>query len=380
LIKDEKARFQMVRARSGLIAEAPFFGTLSLKFILKEDYSCKTTMWTDGVHLGYNPEFVHQLTIGKIRGVVCHECMHCACMHHTRRGDRKHEKWNEAGDYAINPLVLDAGFRLPEGLIDPKFKGMSAEEIYARLPDPSDGADNGCGEVRDCPNPEDSNQPATESQKREQEVDWELTIRQAKNQANAEGKMPASVKEMVDNILKPKVDWRVVLLRFIEKITRNDYQWIPPNRRFVHMGIYLPSMFCRELSPGVLIIDASGSTLSDRQQFGGELNGVLESYSTTLTVIYVDTKVQGEPQIYTREDLPITMLEMRGGGGTRFTPAFEWIEKHYDGTPGFAIYLTDLECSDYPANPPDYPVLWVKTPNGQGDDPPWGELVHMGVN
>jgi hypothetical protein len=25
-------------------------------------------------------------------------------------------------------------------------------------------------------------------------------------------------------------------------------------------------------------------------------------------------------------------------------------------------------------------VLWVKTPSGYGDDPPWGELVHMGVN
>jgi len=378
MIKDKEARFQMVRARSGLIAEAPFFGTLSLKLILKEDYGCKT-MWTDGIHLGYNPEFVHSLTIGKIRGVVCHECMHCACMHHTRRGDRKHEKFNRAADYAINPLVTDAGFRLPEGgLDDPAFYGMCAEEIYSLIPDPPEGG--GFGEVRDMPNPEDENQPATESQKREHEVDWELTVRQAKKQASAEGKMLGGIKEMVDNILKPKVDWRVVLMRFIEKITRNDYQWIPPNRRFIHMGIYLPSMFCRELNPGVLIMDASGSTLKDRQQFLGEFNGILETYPTELTVVYVDTKVQGTPAIYTREDLPILSLEFSGGGGTRFSPAFEWIERNYDGTPGFAIYLTDLESSDYPASPPDYPVLWVKTPSGRGSDPPWGELVHMGVN
>ena len=377
MIKDKEARFQMVRARSGLVAEAPFFGTLSLKLILKEDYGCKT-MWTDGIHLGYNPGFVHELTIGKIRGVVCHECMHCACKHHTRRGDRDHDKWNKACDWAINPLVIDAGFRLPEGaLIDPQYYGMSAEEIYSKLPDEPGSGGGGFGEVRDLPNPEDENQPASESQKKEHEVEWELTIRQAKNQATAEGKMPGGVKELVENILKPKVDWRVVLRRFIETITRNDYQWIPPNRRFVHMGIYLPSVFSRELQNGVLAIDTSGSTLGDRKQFAGELNGILEEYNTELQVLYIDTKVCGTA-VFKQEDLPITILQMSGGGGTRFAPAFEWVERNYDGDPGYMIYLTDLECSDYPASPPDYPVLWVKTPNGWGSDPPWGEMVHMG--
>lgn len=369
MIKDEKAHFEMIRARSGLVVEAPFFGTLALKLALKEDESCET-LWTDGKSLGYNPGFVRELTIGKLRGVICHECMHCACMHHIRRGWREGKRWNAACDYAVNLLVLEAGFRLPEGgLVDSRFYDMPAEQIYDLIPDPPEDQGNGPGEVRDLPDNED---------RKENEVDWELTVRQARNQAGAEGKMPAGIKAMIDNILKPKVDWRVVLRRFIEKITRNDYQWIPPNRRFIHRGIYLPSVFSRELQNGVLAIDTSGSTIHDREQFAGELNGILEEYNTELQVLYVDAEVC-DTAIFKQEDLPITILQMAGGGGTRFSPAFNWVRKNYDGDPGYLIYLTDLECSDYPASP-DYPVLWVKTPSGYGDDPPWGELVHMGVN
>ena len=44
-------------------------------------------------------------------------------------------RWNIACDYAINPLLVEAGFELPEGaLLDPAYAGLSAEDIYARLP------------------------------------------------------------------------------------------------------------------------------------------------------------------------------------------------------------------------------------------------------
>jgi hypothetical protein len=68
-------------------------------------------------------------------------------------------RWNEACDYAINPLLLDAGLGLPDGvLVDPRFRGMSAEQIYnlreaEAQPQPggqnsaSDGAGAGSGET-----------------------------------------------------------------------------------------------------------------------------------------------------------------------------------------------------------------------------------------
>jgi hypothetical protein len=47
---------------------------------------------------------------------------------------RDPERWNDACDYAINPLVVDAGMVLPKGAyLDARFKGKSAEEIYGVL-------------------------------------------------------------------------------------------------------------------------------------------------------------------------------------------------------------------------------------------------------
>jgi hypothetical protein len=46
------------------------------------------------------------------------------------------KKWNVAGDYALNQILVDSGFTLDDNwLIDNKFKGMSADEIYNLLPD-----------------------------------------------------------------------------------------------------------------------------------------------------------------------------------------------------------------------------------------------------
>ena len=90
-------------------------------------------MATDGRRIVYNPQFVRQLKPAELEGVVAHEVMHCALAHHCRRGSRNPQIWNQAADYAINPLLLSAGIALPAGvLVNPEFANLSAEEIYAR--------------------------------------------------------------------------------------------------------------------------------------------------------------------------------------------------------------------------------------------------------
>ncbi|MFZ3046533.1 MAG: VWA-like domain-containing protein, partial [Desulfatirhabdiaceae bacterium] len=345
-----------------------------------------------GVTIGYNPDFIleqagpnHKL-IGKIQGTLVHEIEHVVLSHHLRMPEgigadsQLFKRWNEACDYAINPLILDAGYQLPDGsLNDIAFHGMAAEEIFRRLNRrPSSGGAGGPGEVRPLPNPDALDQAATPAQIAEHEAMMKVAIQQAATIALVEGKLPAWIKEMVDKILKPKVDWRVVLQRFLSRLAKSDYMWMPPNKRYIHMGLYLPSVRSMELESGVLVIDTSASTYEHREQFAGELNGVLEQFPTELTVLYVDTDVRKVDHFF-QDNFPVKFVEMHGGGGTNFSPAFDWVRNYYPGDPGFLIYLTDLECHDYPKKAPGYPVLWVKTSDGRGDDPPWGELVNMGV-
>ena len=124
---------KLCRARTQLLLNQPFFGTLCLRLKLVA-MSGLPTMATDGRRLVYNPEFVAELTPAELEGVIAHEVMHVALAHHCRRGDRELQLWNEAADYAVNPILLDNGITLPgDLLIDPAFRNLSAEEIYARL-------------------------------------------------------------------------------------------------------------------------------------------------------------------------------------------------------------------------------------------------------
>src|SRR5258708_7926299 len=218
------------KARTALLLDHPFFGPLPLRRGGRASGSIQT-MATDGVSLFYNPEFVETLNTAELAGVLAHEVMHPALQHHTRRGDRDRKRWNMACDYAINPLLLDAGLTLPRDvLIDHRFRGMSAERIYNLIEEQqdlggsdgerenqdgssSDGeggkrADNlsvddaptapttpgGFGQVLDAPEPEGDDGDTVAEQARE----WKIAVEQAENVAKLAGKLPAGVTRSLE--------------------------------------------------------------------------------------------------------------------------------------------------------------------------------------
>lgn len=125
------ARIRKLRAQ--LLEDDPFFGILLLRLKLVEDPRCRT-MWTDGVHLGYSPNWCSKLRDAPLKGVMVHECLHVVGGHPWRRFGRDPSDWNEACDYAVNPLVRAEGYVLPEnGLEDPMFEGLWAEVIFNLL-------------------------------------------------------------------------------------------------------------------------------------------------------------------------------------------------------------------------------------------------------
>jgi predicted metal-dependent peptidase len=99
------------RARTALLLDHPFFGTLLFRLKGRETLAVET-MATDGISLFYNPRFVDTLTAAELCGVLAHEVLHPGLQHHVRRGNRSPVRWNMACDYAINPLVVDAGLSL----------------------------------------------------------------------------------------------------------------------------------------------------------------------------------------------------------------------------------------------------------------------------
>lgn len=408
-----EASKMVTKARAGLVLDLPFFGSLALRLTIKEDPSCQTA-WTDGRQLGYNPKWVESMSLDNVKAVLCHEVMHCAMQHQTRRQERDPIQWNMAADYAINPIVQDAGLKIPDGaLLDPNYRGQSAEQIYAHLPrggsrggegEQQDGSGSeqsqggsggqgqqqqqqpqqkpekkqpqqnvdpgGMGEVRDAKT--EDGQIATEADKRQMEQEWKVAVAQAARQQKSCGPLPGELQRMVDEVVNPTVDWRELLRRFVNETAREDYSWFPPNRRYIHQGIVLPSARSEKMGRIVVAVDTSGSIAQrELDQFAGELTAILEEYNADCKVIYCDSRVAGVDE-YTSEELPLKM-NPRGGGGTDFRPPFRHLEDEEEEPPCF-IYFTDGYCSSFP-DEPIYPVLWACT--RKEFEPPFGEVIEV---
>ena len=71
------------KARTALLLDHPFFGSLLYRLKDRESLAVKT-MATDGVSLLWNPEFVETLTAATLAGTLAHEVMHPALHHHLR--------------------------------------------------------------------------------------------------------------------------------------------------------------------------------------------------------------------------------------------------------------------------------------------------------
>jgi predicted metal-dependent peptidase len=376
------------KARAALLVSAPFWGVLSLRLAPVEDSSIQT-MKTDGVSIHYNPDFVKGLSRSVLRSGIAHETLHCAALHHTRREGRDLRRWNIACDHAINPLLTQAGFELPEGaLLDPAYAGMSAEEIYARLPEDAgkDGNDQdsddpgGMGGVNDPPpgggdpgQPNPSGQPGTRAPSpadlTRQEEDWAIATAQAEATAKAMGIAAGDAARAIREQMAPKVDWRDVLRRYLSAAAKSDYAWTPPNRRYITRGLYLPSLRSETLGPVVVAVDTSGSiddaTLA---AFSAEITAILdEAAPEAVHVVYCDAQVKATERFEPGDAID---LSPQGGGGTAFRPVFDWIARS-DIQPICAIYLTDLDGDDFGPEP-DYPVLWVST---ELTGAPFGEVI-----
>ena len=418
---------KLSRARTQLLLNQPFFGTLCLRLKLVSMPSFPT-MATDGRRLAYNPAFVEKLTPAELEGVLAHEVMHCALAHHCRRGEREAQLWNRATDYAVNPILISNGITLPkDALIDPAFMDLGAEEIYARLlkqgqdsgtaqcpsqsstqsassggghtglpqvpqgapqetqspqqqaqksPELNGSSDQplaarpgGFGEVLDAVG--EDGQPVSQAELSRQTHEWAINAEQALCSAKACGHEPGGIERPLEQARQSEHDWRAILRDFIAATNPSDYRWAPPNRRFVSSGLYLPSVERTGVGDIVIVVDTSGSIgTQELEQFAGEINAIInEAQPESVRLIYCDAAVQSVEEFGPSE--PIN-LSPQGGGGTDFVPPFKWVEE-IGIAPKCLIYLTDLCCNSFPVAP-DYPVLWVTDSHKTA---PFGETVRL---
>jgi len=444
------AHDKIIAARTSLILEQPFFGSLALRLKVQADSSCKTA-WVDGRTLGYNPAFVDSLSHDEITALVAHEVMHCALGHPWRRDGREIERWNIACDKTINTHLKETGFTLPPDAYysEGEEVGKSAEWIHGHLPDPNpqqpqpgededeqdeesededgetqpgesedeseddgdgdgesesdeesdeDGAGDGSGQGEDDSESEDEQDgngggkpdplgecrdaPAgadADGDEAPSEQDWKEATQVAAALAESQGTMPGDMARAIADAMKPRVDVRSLLLRFMQEQAATDYSWSRPNTRYLSQGVYLPALHSNQMGEVAIMVDTSGS-IDDvaLAKARGIVQDVLDEVNPAgVTLYFADAQVCNVERLERGDSLT---WEAKGGGGTDFRPALEAIEAD-ESQPVCCICITDLE-GTFPPVPPEVPVMWLYTPSRWriGREPliaPFGETVEV---
>lgn len=404
-LESDQVKNKLAAARTRLILDKPFLGALVLRMPLEmaDPAWCATTA-TDAKKIYYNQDYINELYASETQFVLAKQALHCALSHFARRSHRVKHRWNLACDYAVNPLLVEEGFKPPPGtLIEESFAGMTAEEIYCCLQDKEDGdldgdqneeqgnsqttdptesddADSsdqqqsgGAGNSANAENQGSPPPPALSQQEQDNlTLQWQQRLAGAAQQAQQAGKLSAAMARMVEYMLQPKLPWRALLARYMVANARDDYNYARPSTRRGNPSIF-PSLRSSQVNI-VVALDVSGS-IGDREmeEFLCEIDAIKGQLRARISLLACDAELApGSPWIYESWDefkLPKTFA---GGGGTDFRPVFDWVEKQ-DQAPELLVYFSDC-IGKFPEVQPNYSVIWLVKGRAQV---PFGQRIQL---
>jgi len=419
---------KLAAARTRLILDKPFLGALVLRLpmIAANPDWCRTTA-TDARKFYYNAEYIEALSLQQTQFMLAHEALHCALSHFARREHRIKSRWDQACDYAINPLLIDDGLSPPpDSLYIADFLGMTAEEIYPCLSEkdddepldqhlydqnqqqnkgqhqPESNNDNK-GQQQPGPDSDSSEGENTAKDKQQQDapsaddkpeadpsssgsapppppspdevdtlnIQWQQRLAGAAQQAMQAGKMGGELARMIDHLLQPQLPWRMLLARYMSETARDDYSYMRPSRR--EGEAIMPSLRSHELDVAV-VIDSSGSIKdAEMQAFLSEVNAIKGQMRARISLFACDTELaDGCPWHYQPWEECELPEKISGGGGSRFNAPFEWLQQQGQ-QPQILVYFTDAK-GEFPQTEPPYTTLWLV----KGKQPvPWGQRVQL---
>ena len=173
-----------------------------------------------------------------------------------------------------------------------------------------------------------------------------------------------------------RLDWREYLAHWL--LARACTAWDKPINVPIYSATGLVSAGRDQATLDSLVIgiDTSGSVNDDEQ--GEMLASIRHAVETikfeTLHLLACDSRIRQHNEIQAC-DLSAMPNYVRGGGGTRFRPVFDWQAENAPDAP--IIYLTDGHSYDLKSlREPDVPVLWLSW-DAPVNHYPFGEAVRI---
>ena len=377
-----------------LMLKEPYYGF----FLIMLNKMWRKDLPTAGVsknginyQLAINEEFWTSLSEKHQMGLLKHELLHIAFGHLVSFGSFRNKKLaNVAMDMEINQYI-DPDY-LPDGGIDINNYGDLDLDIkagcryyYDKLQQLKDEKDkNGTcgneemdklldnidnGDVPDHSTWEEFDD-LSEAEKKLIEKQIQKVLSDAKEQTiKKRGNVPGEIEGVIiiEEIVKPKFDWRSYVRRFsgtstkvfTKKIRRKE------NRRYDEN----PGLKIKMKQHMLLAIDTSGS-VSDTEltEFMNEIHHIYKA-GVDITIVQCDTSINSIEEYKGKNE-----LNVKGRGGTEFDPVLDYYnanQKKYTSL----VYFTDGEC--YTSVKPKGRILWVLSERSSMNESLPGHVIKL---
>lgn len=398
-ICENQRPFGLAEVRAYLIDKQPGFAGLlfGLTRTVFVEGNVVETAATDGKDIFLSMEFWEGNTVEENAFLLAHEILHIIGQHPARMQRLRQagfdgkpfdpRLYNDAADYVGNDILIEArcGTLPGEGLYDPAVgtRNDTIDHVYRRLKQEQD-KNPGQGQGQGAQDPDkkqipgsgsfDALMPPVEDAPSEAQIEREVASAVAI--AKSRGQEPAGLMRLFGEILNPKVDWKRLLRQaFHASRGRSRSTWRRLNRRFMPQGLVMPGRDGVALGTVVVGIDTSGSIgVAETKAYLGEVASILEeTRPKELWAVPCDARVYTPARLKTPDELrDFARKGLRGGGGTRFEPVFQWVEEN-NINPEVMMFFTDTYGS-FPPKAPSYPVIWVTTGSNRI---PFGKIIPL---
>jgi predicted metal-dependent peptidase len=325
----------------------------------------------------FNPDFWDKLNEEKKKTIIAHEIWHLILNHLARGQGFDPDSYNIAGDHVINIALMEDGFVMGQhedfgGITpccDPKYRGMSTEQVYAKVHADRKKDPNSHKPAEGTPSAdqiEDLVKDALEGtgkdlsrQIEENKAKADAAMQSGKTPGNQQGGTSRLLQAEGKKIHIKKASYEEIFEDYLtDPLSGGKRTFMRPSRRQVQGGLRMKGKFPKRgkknrLTHLVYALDVSGSISHHMaQQFLRSAKTLKETLNPVMmTVILWDTRIVFEKTY--REDETLDGISVRAGGGTNLEPVYRRVREI---NPEALVIFTDL-CVQIPPEP-EWDTIW----------------------
>lgn len=326
----------------------------------------------------FNPLIFLQLNLSQMQGTIKHEIHHILALHLVRAKELRRKYSTLAVNMAMDIVANQYIDFLPSYATtlewvntkyNLKLEPYNSMEYYVReiqgeldlLEEDSEGEeDDSKGDTKDEYDPKKTHDTWDESDDIDDKTLKSFTEKFA--ELSSKGKLPIEIEAMLKTLKgsENEIPWNIYLKKIMGTLESSKKKTVTRRSRRQPNRLDLKGELRGHRAKIAVAIDISGS-VSDAEfmQAMKEVLSIVKNYNSEVTIIECDSNIKRAYKVKSVKDIRERVTK---GGGTQFTPVFEYIN---NTDTNLLIYFTDGKGEDnLKVTPKGYRTLWIISGRG----------------